>query len=297
MGESSQAAGGVLVPEIFSGQVIRLVDEYSVWPSAMQNVPMGSDVVIATKRLTGVTANWTAENSEISTSDPTATDVRLVAKKLTVGTKVSNELLADSAISVGDWIVAEFATAIADKLDQAAVNGDGTSSYGGIHGVAKKILSAAASVYTAGSNDDTFEELDINDFLSVVAKLPRYVRNPRWYISSHGFAMSMQRLDLNASGRVSFENGTGFQFLGYPVTLTNALPSSGDQTGKVMALFGDASLAGMYGIRSAFATRVSTERHIEYDQTLYVGVARADMVWHSLGDASDAGPMVALVGG
>jgi Neuraminidase (sialidase) len=63
-----------------------------------------------------------------------------------------------------------------------------------------------------------------------------------------------------------------------------------------MAFLGDASLAGMYGLRNAFATKISTERYVEYDQTLYLGIARADMVWHSLGSATEAGPMIGLVG-
>ena len=295
LGESVNSAGGVFVPEIASGQVVRLVEEFSVWPAAMQLVQMPSDTVTAVKRLTGVTANWTGESSEITTSDPSATDIRLVAKKLTVGTRVSNELLADAA-AVGDWVIAEFATAIGEKLDQAAVNGDGTNTYGGVHGCAVKLLTNAGSYATADTNNDTFAELTVNDFLSVVAKLPTYVTQPRWYISSFGFAQSMQRLDVGANGRVSFENGTGFNFLGYPVTISNVLPKSGDQSGKVMALLGDASLAGMYGIRSAFATKISTERYVELDQTLYLGIARADMVWHSLGSATEAGPLVGLVG-
>lgn len=295
LGEATNSAGGVFVPEIATGQVIRLVEEFSVWPGAMQNVQMPSDTVTAVKRLSGVTASWTAESSEIPTSDPSATDVRLVAKKLTVSTRVSNELLADAA-AVGDWVLAEFATAVGEKLDQAAVNGDGTNTYGGVHGIAQKVLTAAGSYHTAGNDRDTFEELTIADFLGVVAKLPTYVTSPRWYISSYGFAQSMQRLDLGANGRVSFENGTGFQFLGYPVTISNVMVKSGDQSGKVMAMLGDASLAGMYGIRSAFQTKISTERYVEYDQTLYLGIARADMVWHSVGDASNAGPLLALVG-
>jgi HK97 family phage major capsid protein len=278
-----------------NGQVVRLVEEFSVWPAAMQNVVMPSDTVTAVKRLTGVSATWSAENAEIATSDPSATDIRLVAKKLTVSTRVSNELLADAA-AVGDWVIAEFATAIGEKLDQAAVNGDGTNTYGGVYGIANKILTAAGSYHTADTNHDTYAELDINDFLGVVAKLPTYVTSPRWYISSYGFAQSMQRLDLGSGGRVSFENGTGFNFLGYPVTISNVMPKSGDQSGNVMALLGDASLAGMYGIRSAFQTKISTERYVEYDQTLYIGLARADMNFHSVGSATEAGPLVALVG-
>lgn len=300
MGEAVNSAGGVLVPEIFSSQVIRLVDGYSVWPSAMQNVPMASDSVTATKRLTGVTANWTGENSEIATSDPTATQVQLVAKKLAVGTKISNELLADSAISVADWVTQEFATAIASKLDDAAVNGTGTSSFGGVHGIAVKILVSdySASVHTAGTGRDTFEELTSADFLGMIAKLPRYAtQGAAFYISNQGYALSMQRLDLAAGGKVNLDGGASFQFLGFPVILTDKLPTtSGDLSNSVMCLLGRPDLAGMYGSRQALSVRTSTERYVEYDQTLIQATARADMIWHSLGDTSNAGPVIALKG-
>jgi HK97 family phage major capsid protein len=117
MAESTNAAGGALVPDVMVAQLIRLVDTYSVWASGMQQVPMGSDVVVFPKRVSGVTANWTGENAEISTSDPAVNQVQLVASKLTVGTKVSNEILADSAIALGDFITEEFATAVAAKLE------------------------------------------------------------------------------------------------------------------------------------------------------------------------------------
>jgi Predicted phage phi-C31 gp36 major capsid-like protein len=82
MGESTTAAGGFAVPEEMSSELIRLVETFGVAPSVMQNVPMASDTLLVPKRLTGVTATWIGENSEISTSDPTGTQVQLVAKSL-----------------------------------------------------------------------------------------------------------------------------------------------------------------------------------------------------------------------
>jgi HK97 family phage major capsid protein len=64
-----------------SSQLIRLVETYGVAPSVMQAVPMASDTLLVPKRLTGVTAAWIGENSEISTSDPTGTQVQLDCKK------------------------------------------------------------------------------------------------------------------------------------------------------------------------------------------------------------------------
>lgn len=298
MGEATNALGGALVPVEFTDVIIRNVEEFSVWPGAMQQLSMGSDTAQATKRLTGVTAAWGSENTEIATSDPTVGTVSLVAKKLVVGTKVSNEVLADSAVSVGDFIASEFATAIADKLDAAAVNGDGTSTYGGIYGIAPKLLTVAGGFAQAAAGNDTFAELTINDFYAVVAKLPRYAYaggGASWYISPQGFAASMQRLDASAGGRMSYDSALGFQFLGFPVVLTTSLPTTlGVQASALACILGNASLAGIYGVRSTFAVRSSTERYIEIDQTLFTGTARADMVWHSFGSATETGPVVGL---
>lgn len=298
MGEATNGLGGATVPVELTNVIIRNVEEFSVWPGAMQNLTMGSDTAQATKRLTGVTAAWGSENTEISTSDPTMGTVSLVAKKLVVGTKISNELLADSAISIGDFIASEFSTAIADKLDAAAVNGDGTSTYGGIYGISPKLLTVAGGFAQAASGNDTFAELTVNDFYAVVAKLPRYAYaggGAAWYISPQGFAASMQRLDAAAGGRMSFDSALGFQFLGFPVVLTTSLPTTlAVQASALVCILGNASLAGIYGVRSSFAVRTSTERFVEIDQTLFTGTARADMVWHSYGSATETGPMVGL---
>jgi HK97 family phage major capsid protein len=296
MSEASNSAGGALVPDVMVANLIRLVDVYSVWASGMQQVPMGSDTVIFPKRVSGVTANWTGENSDISTSDPAVNQVQLVASKLTVGTKVSNEVLADSAIGLGDFLTEEFATAISGKLEAAAIAGDGTSTYGGVYGLKNKI--GSASVHTTGAGRDTWEELVAADFLGALGKLPRYALNgARWYISSVGFALAMQRLDMAAGGRVSVEGGTGLQFAGFPVEITDQTHGTDtDFTNEIIAYFGRPDLAGMFGLRSQFATRVSTERYVEYDQTLFTGVARGTMAWHSVGDSSVAGPIVAIKG-
>lgn len=296
MVEGVNNSAGVVVPDVFSANVIRNVDEYTVWASAMQQVPMSSDNVSFPKRTGGVTANWTGEASEIDTSDPTMNLVQLVASKLTAGTKVSNELLADAAINVGDFLTLEFGTAIAAKLEAAAVKGDGTSTYGGVYGLQNKI--GTASVHTTTAGHDTWAELVAADFLGAIGKLPRYaIQGARWYISPLGFSLAMQRLDLASGGRVSVEGGTGLQFAGYPVELTDqVVTTDSDFTGQIIAYFGRPDLSGMFGLRSQLATRVSTERYVEYDLTLFTAIARGTMVWHSVGDASNAGPIVAIKG-
>jgi HK97 family phage major capsid protein len=297
MVEGVNSTGGFSVPDELSSTIIRNVETYGVAPTALQNFTMQSDVLSIPKRVSGVTGAWLGENSEFSYSDMTGTQVQLVAQKFGVATKVSNELWADG-VGIADLIASEHSLAIAKALDEATFIGDGTSSYGGHHGIAVKIATSAytASVVTAASGNTGFETLDKEDFLSVLAKCPRYaLPGARWYISPAGYHAAMQRLDLAQGGNASVAQGFGLTFMGYPVTLVHPMNSTlGADASKIKVLFGDLAMAGALGIRQGYALRVSQERFVELDQTLVSGVVRATANFHSLGSTSEVGPVIAL---
>ena len=289
--------GGWTVPDELSSTVIRNVETYGVAPTALQNFSMSSDTLSIPKRLSGVTGSWLGENAEFSYSNMTGTQVQLVAQKFGVATKVSNELFADG-VGVADLIATEHSLAVARALDEAVFVGTGVSSFGGHHGVAVKIDTApfTASVVTAASGNVSFETLDKEDFLAVLARIPRYaLPGARWYISPAGYHAAMQRLDLAQGGNASVAQGFGLTFLGYPVTLVFPMNSTlGTDSSKIKVLFGDLAMAGALGIRQGYQLRVSQERFVELDQTLVSGVIRANAVFHSLGSTSEAGPVIAL---
>jgi HK97 family phage major capsid protein len=291
------SAGGFAVPEELSQTILRNVETYGVAPTALQNFNMSSDVLSIPKRISGVSGAWMGENAEFSYSDMTGTQVQLVAQKFGVATKVSNELFADG-VGVADLIATEHSLAIAKALDEAVFIGDGTSTYGGHYGVTVKLADAAysASLVTAATGNGAFETLDKEDFLSVLAKCPRYaLPGARWYISPAGYHASMQRLDLNQGGSTSVAQGFGLQFMGYGVTLVHPMNSTlGADTSKVKVLFGDLAMAGALGLRQGYQLRVSQERFVELDQTLVSGVVRATANFHSLGSTTEVGPVVAL---
>ncbi len=297
MVEGVNSLGGFATPDELSQTIIRNVETYGVAPGALQNFAMSSDTLSIPKRLSGVTGAWLGEGSEFSYSDMTGTQVQLVAQKFGVATKVSNELWADG-IGIADLIASEHSLAVAKALDEAVFTGTGTSAFGGHHGIAVKIDTApfTASVATAASGNNSFETLDKEDFLAVMAKTPRYaLPGARWYISPAGYHASMQRLDLAQGGNASVANGFGLTFLGYPVTLVHVMNSTlGTDASKIKVLFGDMAMAGALGLRQGYALRVSQERLVEYDQTLVTGIVRANAVFHSLGSTTEAGPVVAL---
>ena len=303
--ENTNSTGGFTMVDEFSTNLIRLVEEFGVASQVLQREAMSTDTKLVPKRLSGTTATWIGENTEIATSDPTGTMVQLVAKKLGVGTKVSNEVLNDAnAVNVADWLVQEFATAISYAQDNAAFNGDGTSSYGGIYGVIPKISTAAfaGSVVSAASGHTAVSGFTIADFESALAKLPRYVfqrGKPCWYVSPAVYHVGMQSLGYQGGGNTSDtilnDGGIQYKFLGLPVVPVVVMDSTTTtDAGKVKVLLGDLGLSSIMGMRQDFALRMTTERFIELDLAAWYGTFRGDIVHHSLGDTTTAGPVVAL---
>ena len=303
--ESTNSSGGFTMVDEFSTNLIRLVETYGVAARVLQREAMSTDTKLVPKRLTGVTAYWLGENTEITTSDPSGSMVQLVAKKLGVGTKVSNEVLNDSnAVNVAEWLLQEFATAVAYSQDAAAFNGDGSSSYGGIWGVVQKLANSsyAGSVVSASSGKTAVTGFALSDYEAALAKVPRYVferGNPAWYVHHAVYHQSMQVLAASAGGNTvdTINNGLGLQyrFLGLPVVPVLTMDSTtSTDAGKIKVLVGDLGLSSIMGVRQDFSLRMTTERYIELDLAAWYGVGRMDIVHHSLGDTSNPGPVVAL---
>ena len=309
MGGQVNSLGGNLVFEDFSNTIIRLVEKFGVASTVFQNVTMSSDTLLIPRRLTGVSGYWIGENSTITTSDPTATMVQLVAKKLAIATKVSNELLADNAISVATWLAQEYATEMASRIDDAAFNGTGTSSYGGIRGLAQiDDGTHTASIQSAASGNTSVAALDIDDYLGALAKLPRYaIGTSAWYMHPSVYHNSVQRMMLSSgtagSGTIgalsggntaaNLAQGTPNTFLGLPVVWVLKM-NSAPTTGTIAAYVGDLSLAGIMAMKSDMQVASSTDRYFEADQTAFRAIQRLDINVHSLGSTTEAGPVVAL---
>jgi HK97 family phage major capsid protein len=309
LGGQVQSLGGALVFQDFSNTIIRLVETFGVSMSLAQRVTMSSDTLLVPKRLTGVTGYWIGENTTIQTSDPTATMVQLVAKKLAIATKVSNELLADNAISVADWLAQEYATEMASRIDDAFFNGTGTSSYGGINGLVQiDDGTHTASVVSAASGNTSVAALDIDDYLKALAALPRYaIGTSAFYMHPSVYHNSVQRMMLSSgtagSGTIgalaggntaaNLAQSTPTTFLGLPVVWVLKMAPT-PASGEIAAYVGDLSLSSIMATKSDMQVASSTDRYFEADQTAFRAIQRLDINHHSLGTTSEAGPVVAL---
>jgi HK97 family phage major capsid protein len=299
LSEGSNTAGGFLVPDEMSQAIVDLREEYGVFRRNCKVMPMGSDTLTVPRRTGGLTAYFTGENTALTSSDKTWDIIQLVAKKLGVLTYLSTELDEDAIINIADDLAGEMAYAFALKEDQCGFNGDGSSTYGGIFGVTQKILGLAGAVDGA-SGHDTYAEIDATDLANVMGKLPAYARlGAKWFVSQTGFDVMFGRLAIGAGGNTiqTVAGAVQRSYLGYPIEIVQVLPTStGDLSDVVMALFGNLAQAATLGERRGIAVRRSDEIKFIEDQVALKATERVDINVHDVGDATTAGPIVALIG-
>ena len=172
------------------------------------------------------------------------------------------------------------------------MNADGEKIIDGNHG--------AGSV-DAASGTDTMAEVALADIINLMSVLPEVARRRgglKWYMSSYAYDQVVGRLSLGGGGNTvsNWEQGWRPAFMGYPVELTEALPGSGTINGTGMFAFGNISLASTLGNRRQMRVKISDDVLFETDEIALKFTERVDIVWHDLGDGTNAGPVVVLIG-
>jgi HK97 family phage major capsid protein len=292
--------GGVFIPDTFASTVIRLVESYGAFPAQANNLQMASDTLYIPRRTAGNTAYHTGANSETTVTDMATDNVLLSSKEVRVGTRVPNQLIDDSAIDLAGLVAQEFALAIALRIDEDGFIGTGASTYGGIRGIQWKFENETLTAGIHDSSQTAVTALTIDDFANTIAKLPTYAsQSPTcgWYTTPQMHALAMQSLALGGNGALASEIVDGVRrpvFMGWPVFFNNVMRKTAAAT-QCVALFGDLKRSSHFALRRQVAVRASTDRYIEFDQTYFQATVSYDAVTSDVGDASNAGPVVALI--
>lgn len=297
---NDNSKGGVFIPDTFASTVIRLVESYGAFPAQANNLTMASDTLYIPRRTAGNTAYHTGANSETTVTDMATDNVLLSSKEVRVGTRVPNQLIDDSAIDLAGLVAQEFALAIALRIDEDGFIGTGASTYGGIRGIQWKFENETLTAGIHDSSQTAVTALTIDDFANTIAKLPTYAsQSPTcgWYTTPQMHALAMQSLALGGNGASANEIVDGVrrpQFMGWPVFFNNVMRKTAAAT-QCVALFGDLKRSSHFALRRQVAVRASTDRYIEFDQTYFQATVSYDAVTSDVGDASNAGPVVALI--
>lgn len=300
MGGASNPDGGFLVPAPLAARIVELRDRRGVARRYAEVVPMSSESLSVPKIAGEISSHYVSENSVIPESKPQLKQIVLAARKLAALIPMSNELNDDALISVADMLARSIAHEFAGREDAALFNGDGTSSFGGIEGLANALEAGSKHIATSRTS---FGALTFADFETVVGKAKRYLsgEEPRWFFSREGYYASARRL-MNAAGgndvnSLSMADGEQ-SFMGFGVTLSDQIHSSlAASTGEIACYFGDMRSAVMMGSRKDLSVRADASVGFAADQIWVRGIERYDIVVHDTGTPTEAGSITALVFG
>jgi HK97 family phage major capsid protein len=297
--EGINSQGGFAVPEEFESELITLREQYGVFRRNARVVAMGSDVKRLPKRASTVTAYFVGEAQAITESQQSLDQVQLVAKKLGVLTTISSELNEDNVVGLGDDLAGEIAYAFALKEDDCGFNGDGTSTYGGIVGLANALTDATYQVSDGGAT--TYAAVTQPEISAALRKLPAWAaqrNNIKVFCSKNAYHGVFERLAMGVGGVTATEIANGLsnpRFFGYPVEFAQVIPVT-ESGGATFAYIGDLAQACIFGDRrqQTVAFSDSALNAFEQDELAVRGTQRFDIVCANVGSSSAYGAMVKL---
>ena len=256
MSGTSSAAGGILIPTLLSSQIIDMARAQTrVLQAGAQIVPMESRTVDVPRWTQDPALAWRTENAIVGESDATVDKVTLDAKSLATVVKVSRELVEDTDISGA--LAAAFASALAAKLDQAALYADGTNG-------APLGIKADSNVTktSMGPNGASFTSWD--QMVDAVGRLRDNNEEPTAVIMADRTARGLAKLKATGSG----EYLSPPSYLdGLPRMATSGVPTNltvGTSIDCTDVFTGDWRQL-MFGIRTDLQITLLSERYMTND--------------------------------
>jgi HK97 family phage major capsid protein len=280
--ENVPSEGGFLVPERLRAELLRVALESSIVRPRARTVPMDSlrvpfPALDATSNASsvfgGIIAYWTEEAAALTATEAAFSQVVLEAKKLTAYTQVSNELVADSAISFQAFIDEIFPEALAFYEDYAFLQGIGVGEpLGVLH------ADNAASISVAKQAGQAADTIVWENIVNMYARmLPSSLGRAIWLASIDTFPeLATMALSVGTGGSAIWLNngaqGPPMTILGRPVIFTEKAPVVGDAGDLNFIDFG----FYLIGDRQAMSARSSEHFRFQNDQTAYRIIERVD---------------------
>ena len=302
--ETTDADGGYLVPQILAREIIFLRDKFGVMRQNARVMGMSSDNLNVPKNSASTTAYWPAENTNITASQVTFTNVQVLAKKLAILTQVSSELNEDSIVDVGSALAEDMAYVMSYNEDLATFLGDGTAAYGGITGVVTAItqVAGAGKIYTTANVTGDWNATTLADLRKLTAAIPEYAdtADAKFYMN-RAFFQQVVCNDLDAlSGNGFFDltaaPGPNPTLFGYPVVYTQVMPKdTTPAVGSPLVVFGNLKTGSIMGSRRDLRIQVSDQVGFISDSLYFRATERFGFNFHDPGDATNAGSAVVLV--
>lgn len=281
-------AGGVLVPENLSTEVIELLRPKSVVRKlGARAMPLNNGNLTIPRLKGGAVVGYIGSDSDIPTSQQEFDDLKLSAKKLTGLVPISNDLLATSSANpnVDQIVVGDLTSAMGTREDKAFIRDSGT----GDTPKGLRYWAPAQNVYAAAQPKPTIDQvsIELNKLVLVLESADANMTAVGWVMAPRTKRFLQALRDGNGN-KVYPELDQGF-LMGYPVGTTTQIPTNlavgADSNGSEIYLadFGDCFIGEDSNLVIDFSKEATytdgegkTVSAFQRDQTLVRVIAKHD---------------------
>lgn len=276
MSEGVNADGGYLVPEEFMATVIQFAVAQSNILNQVFRIPQNSNLMKIPKLVQasgsyfgGVTLHWTGEGKQKQSTKPTFTQLEFTPHKLIGLVHLTDELIADSAINIVNYVTGLFTRAFQYEMERVIINGSGSSQPLGIRNDPETLVVSRTTSGTIVFDDLVNMDTELDESfpnltwitrkrqMGVIRKLKDTTNQPIFHADYATF-MGQRTVPPNA--------------LGYPIELTRNIPVLGSDGDLIL---GDLSQY-IWTTRQEITVDTSIHLRFDYDETSIRFVARVD---------------------
>lgn len=230
--EGIDTQGGYLVPEEYDERLIQGLEEENILRQLGTTVTTSGEhkINIAGAKPAGA---WIEEGGTLTFGEASFDQVVLDAHKLHVAIKVTEELLYDNAFNLENYLLEQFAKALANAEEEAFLNGNGQNKPLGIFAT-----NGGGEIGVTTAN----EKITADEILSLIYTLKRpYRKNAAFILNDATLAILRKLKDNNGAyiWQQSYQKGEPDRLLGYPVFTSAYAPEVAK--GKPAIAFGDFS--------------------------------------------------------
>jgi len=231
----TSSAGGILVPENLSSEVIELLRPKSVVRKlGARTLPLSNGNITIPRLKGGAIVGYIGADSDFPTTQQQFDDLKLTAKKMAALVPIANDLIKYAGVNpnVDQIVVGDLTAAIGAREDKAFIRDDGTANTP----KGLRFWALPGNVLTA-SDASTLQkiETDLGKAILALENADANLTQPGWIMAPRTFRFLEGLRDGNGN-KVYPELANGM-LKGYPVGKTTQVPINLGETGKESEIY------------------------------------------------------------
>lgn len=279
----SGAAGGFLVPEEVSSEVIELLRPASVIMASQPIVlPMLNGNMTMNRQATGASASYIGEQAPAPATGVTFGQVKLQAKKLSALIPISNDLLRSASVAADRVVRDDLVLSLATRGDLAFIRGAGTEfSPLGLRFQLTGTSLASTNILTMTSTPDLVKVTgDLGRLELAIENADVPMIRPTWLMAPRVRTFLQNLRDGN--GNYAFPEVATGQLRGKPIRVTTQIPTNlggGTESELYLVDFAQVVVGEHMGIEIAMSTEAA---YVDANATMQAAFSRDETVMRAI---------------